>query len=79
VKVGAVKLIVGRAVQSFMLIGERELADDLAGIVQSKDVSGGPDRQLGKGLAKAEAVSTCIALALSWMPAPISLSSGACS
>src|SRR5580765_8506004 len=39
-----------------MLIGERKLADDLAGIMESKDISAGPNRQVGKCLTKTEVV-----------------------
>ena len=56
VKVGPVKLIVRRTVQPFMLIGQRKLTNDLAGIMESKDISAGPNRQVGKCLAKTEVV-----------------------
>ena len=56
VKVSPVKLIVWRAVQPLMLIGQRKLTNDLAGIMESKDISAGPNRQFGNCLAKTEVV-----------------------
>lgn len=41
VKISAVKLIVWRAVQPLMLIGQRKLTDDLARIMESKNISAG--------------------------------------
>src|SRR6185312_16336754 len=55
-KISAVKLIVWRAVQPLMLIGQRKLADDLARIMESKNISVGPNRQFGDRLAKTKVV-----------------------
>lgn len=54
VKVGAVKLRIGRAVQSLMLVRQREALDLLAGVVQTEHVGAGPHADLGDGLLKAE-------------------------
>src|SRR5439155_24247952 len=56
VKVSPVKLIIRRSVESFMFFGQRKLANDLARIMESKDIGGGPNRQFGNCLTETEAV-----------------------
>ena len=53
-EVGAVDLVVGRAVETLVLGGERELLDDLRGIVEAEHVGCGADRHGRDRFADAE-------------------------
>jgi len=56
VEVGAVKLVVRRAVQALVFFGQRKLPDHLAGIMKPKDVGAGADREPADGVAEAEVI-----------------------
>ena len=80
VKVGAMKLRVGRAVLLLVLFGQREALNDLAGVVQAEHIGAGAHADgVDRGSQDRDRAATCCALALIWMPAPISPSCGACS
>ncbi len=78
-EIGAVSLDVRSAVDALVLFRQIEALDDLAGVVKAEDVGPGRTPTLRIASPTPMSLSTCIELALIWMPAPTSPSAGACS